>query len=107
MPDLGALMRHVVANNLDIDDVVYHAHGNPILVRDVIYGYHVEIEKTGQEFYLHKTGFTPKSLARLMGDNGFVYQAIRQGGLPIEIRGWFFTNPPTDEVKKWIDGLPA
>ena len=45
--------------------------GGPILVRDVLYGYHKEIEETGQDFFAHKTGFTPKALMKFMVAQGF------------------------------------
>ena len=64
-------MQAVVANKLDIDDVLYHFPGGPILVRDVIYGYHVEIEASGQEFFAHKTGFTKASMQNFMLRAGF------------------------------------
>jgi len=66
VPDLGALMRAVVEKKMDIDDVAYQSDAGPILVRDVIYGFHVEIERSGSDFYAHKTGFTEKSLGNFI-----------------------------------------
>ena len=45
--DLEALMREVVHQGMDIDDELYVAPSGPILVRDVIYGHHGEIERSG------------------------------------------------------------
>ena len=52
----------MVEKNLDIDDFLYQSPEGPITVRDVIYGYGAEIERSGNDFYAHKTGFTKKSL---------------------------------------------
>lgn len=71
VPDVQMVMRHAIANNLDIDDVLYVARAGPILVRDVIYGYHVEIERSNNDFYGHRTGFSPKSLQAFLFSLGF------------------------------------
>jgi hypothetical protein len=71
-PDLGAVMQDVVARKLDIDSVLYTSPtGHQITVRDVIYGYGVEIERSGNDFYAHKTGFTQASLMRALQSVGF------------------------------------
>ncbi len=71
VPDLGALMRHVVKTGMDIEDVLYTSPVGPITPRDVLYGYGAEIERSGQDFYAHKTGFTEKSLLRMLEQAGF------------------------------------
>jgi len=65
-------MQDVVARKLDIDSVLYTSPtGHQITVRDVIYGYGVEIERSGNDFYAHKTGFTQASLMRALQSVGF------------------------------------
>lgn len=71
VPDIGAVMREVVARNLDIDDVLYNSGMGPILVKDVFYGLGKQIEESGVDFYAHKTGFTRKSLANAFKRAGF------------------------------------
>lgn len=56
VPDIGELMRMVVRKNLDIDDFLYQSPAGPITVRDVLYGFGVESERSGQDFYAHMTG---------------------------------------------------
>jgi hypothetical protein len=73
VPDLGEVMRRVVDESIDIDDVLYVAPCGPILVRDVIYGYHVEIEQSGNDFFAHKTGFTENNLTKILNENGFLH----------------------------------
>ena len=71
VPDMEAVMAHVVASGLDVEDVLYVSPAGPITVRDVIYGYGVEMERTGNEFYAHKTGFTQRSLENALMMSGF------------------------------------
>jgi SAM-dependent methyltransferase len=102
VPDLAWVMRHVVEQHLDIDDLLYHtASGMPILVRDVIFGYHKEVEIEGNDFFLHKTGFTPPSLVRLCHQNGLPYNAVGSRFI-FEITGFFFKQYPTEEHQRLL-----
>jgi len=71
VPDIRAVMQRVIDDDLDIDDVLYETSHSPILVRDVIYGWHLEIERSGNDFFAHKTGFTDKSLRSVLEGVGF------------------------------------
>jgi SAM-dependent methyltransferase len=71
VPDILAVMKRVVAEGLDLDDQLYVAPSGPIQVRDVVWGYGVEIESSGNDFYAHKTGFSPKSLTAFLENAGF------------------------------------
>lgn len=101
VPDIAAVMHHVVANNMDIDDVLYVAPVGPITVRDVLYGYGREIEQSGQDFYAHKTGFMPRSLARVLSDAGF--KSIEFGDpAPFEIRVYAFKSAITPSYRSLL-----
>lgn len=78
VPDVSEVMRTAIERNLDIDDVLYQSPAGPIKVIDVLYGYGVEIERSGQDFYAHKTGFTQKSLLAALYRAGFsrVYSMV-------------------------------
>ena len=71
VPDILAVMKKAVAEGLDLDDQLYVAPSGPIQVRDVIWGYGTEIESSGNDFYSHKTGFSPKSLTAFLENAGF------------------------------------
>jgi SAM-dependent methyltransferase len=71
VPDLMDLMSLTVKKNLDIDDVLYQSPAGPIMVVDVLYGYSVEIERRGVDFFAHKTGFSKKSLSAALSRAGF------------------------------------
>lgn len=93
VPDMGELMRTVVRNNLDIDSFLYESPAGPITVRDVIYGYAVEIERSGNDFFAHKTGFTQNSLIALLKGCGFPYVYASSGNL--EVLAYAFKNKPS------------
>lgn len=83
VPDMEELMQRAVANRLDIDDVLYDSSRGPISVLDVIYGYAVEIEDSGNDFYAHKTGFTRKSLTTALRAAGFTHVYTKAGELEV------------------------
>jgi hypothetical protein len=98
VPDLDSLMKRLINENIDIDDFLYQSPAGPITARDVIYGYGVEIANSGNDYYAHKTGFTPKSLRRILIQYGFSNVYIFIGDL--EIRAIGLKDKPSDYVKK-------
>ncbi len=95
VPDIAEVMRTAVTRNLDIEDTLYTLEsGMPIAVRDVIYGWSREIEQSGSDFYAHRTGFTPRSLANAVLGAGFAF-ILRRKKAPFEIRVFAFKSRPT------------
>lgn len=94
VPDIGEVMRTVVEKSLDIDDVLYVSSVGPITVRDTLYGYGVEIERSGNDFFAHKTGFTRKSLPAMLARCGFPHVYVGQGSF--EIVAYAFPQPPRE-----------
>jgi SAM-dependent methyltransferase len=93
VPDIAQVMKHCVAHNTDLDDVLYESPtpGGPIMVRDVLWGWGQQIERSGNDFYAHKTGFTSTSLTRIIEDSGFAEVFIDAAGEPaFEIRALAF-----------------
>jgi methyltransferase family protein len=105
VPDIKALMAHVVASGTDIDDVVYTSPAGPITAHDMLYGWSVEIERSGRDFYAHKTGFTPTSLYRKLREAGF--PVIVLGAVPatFELVAFAFKRPPRPDQLTLL-GLP-
>ena len=64
-------MQETVARGLDLEDTLYESPGGPVMVLDVLYGHGVQIERSGQDFFAHKTGFTRKSLLAALQRAGF------------------------------------
>ena len=104
VPDIGEVMRMVVEKNLDIDDFLYQSPAGPIMVRDVIYGYSVEIERSGNDFFAHKTGFTQKALVSVLNMTGFGWVFSGTGNL--EVKAFAFLTEPND-VNKRLLSLPS
>lgn len=94
VPDIAAVMQTVVQRGLDIDDPLYASEAGPISVRDVIYGWGAEIERTGNDFFAHKTGFTPRSLGMALHAAGFT--SIFLASANLEVSAFGFTAKPSD-----------
>jgi len=101
VPDLQELMRVATEKQLDLTDVLYQSPAGAITVMDVIYGFGVEIERSGSGFYAHKTGFTKKCLQRSLHQSGFLYVLAGVGNL--EVRALAFKNKPTEFHQKLLD----
>jgi SAM-dependent methyltransferase len=94
VPDLAAVMQRVVKDGLELDDILYTtAAGHPIAVRDVIYGWAREIERSGTDFYAHKTGFTPNTLGKALNAANFAVVIFRPGR-QLEILAFAFKAMP-------------
>jgi ubiquinone/menaquinone biosynthesis C-methylase UbiE len=104
VPDIQAVMRATLDKGLDIDDVLYVSPAGPIRVVDVLYGYSVEIERSGQDFFAHKTGFTQKSLISALTQAGF--KKIYSASANLEVVAWAFKQSP-DEATRLALKLPA
>ncbi len=87
----------------DIDDKLYQSPAGPITVLDVLYGYSVEIERSGQEFFAHKTGFTQKSLNSVLQRAGFskIYSLVGN----LEINAVAFKGIP-DKFTRTLFNIP-
>ena len=92
VPDIQEVMRATIERGLDIDDVLYQSAAGPIMVLDVLYGYGSEIERSGRDFFAHKTGFTPKSLLKALHRSGFSKTYSVAGNL--EINALAFKGAP-------------
>lgn len=71
VPDIAQVISALHEQQLELDDVLYQSAAGPISAHDVIYGLQTEIVSSGQDYYAHKTGFTPKSLAKILFESGF------------------------------------
>jgi SAM-dependent methyltransferase len=97
VPDINEVMRLTIERDLDIDDVLYTSPSGPIMVLDVLYGYAVQIERSGQDFYAHKTGFTQKSLLSALERAGFsrIYSTLGN----LEVSAIAFKGEPDAAVR--------
>lgn len=106
VPDITAVMRNVVATGCDLEDTLYVSPSGPIAVNDVLYGWGKKIEESGQDFFAHKTGFSPKSLTRVLNAAGFGTVYIHAREEAFEIASLAFKTRPTEAHRKLL-GLDA
>jgi len=103
VPDLQSVMKDVVEKGLDVDDVLYHSPAGPILVSDVVFGYQVEIERSGQDYYAHKNGFSAKSLATVLKSNGFPCVYAKTDSTNYEVTALAFLGEPIDHYARLLE----
>lgn len=103
VPDINEVMRVSVEKCLDIDDILYQSPAGPIMILDVLYGYSVEVERSGHDFFAHKTGFSQKSLLSALNNAGFSKTYSGVGNF--EINALAFKGSP-DKVTRKIFNLP-
>ena len=96
VPDIKAVVNYMVANDMDIDDVLYKSvGGEPIAIKDVIYGWGRQIEESGEDFFSHKTGFSEKSLTTVLGRCGFTRAYVLLAGFDLQVLG--FKQQPSQQ----------
>jgi len=103
VPDISEVMRVTVEKGLDIDDILYESAVGPIMILDVLYGYSVEIKRSGHDFFAHKTGFTQKSLKNALLKSGFLKNYVKVGNLEINVVA--FKGVP-DQTARDLFNLP-
>jgi SAM-dependent methyltransferase len=107
VPDIEAVMREMMQKGLDIEDVLYHVPSGPILVRDVLYGWQMEIERSGRDFFAHKTGFSPRSLVATLRRAGFAAVEPAPPLADYEARAFAFKLEPTGAQRALLNAQPV
>ncbi len=105
VPDLMSVIQKVTAGNLDLEDILYQSAAGAIAVLDVIYGLAREVEESGQDFYAHKTGFSPKSLQRTLERAGFPSVFVSAQPEMLEAQALAFNSSPTTWQRE-LFGIP-
>jgi SAM-dependent methyltransferase len=104
VPDVGEVMRVAVERGLELEDVLYDSPAGPITVMDVLYGYGLEIERSGNDFFAHKTGFTHKSLVLALQRCGFSKVYSTAGNL--EVGAVAFKSTPSQDARRLFNLPP-
>ena len=97
VPDIQQVMLAVAERGLDIEDGLYDAPAGAIRVRDVLYGFADKIARSGEDFFAHKTGFSPRSLTRVLQAAGFA-TVVPLRPRVFEIAVAAFRNEPDSEL---------
>jgi SAM-dependent methyltransferase len=105
VPDLAQVFRKVTEGGLDLENELYVSPAGPITVLDVVYGWSAEIERSGQDFFAHKTGFTAATLTSTLQRAGFgeIWMAPLLG--VYELRAIAFKERAGVEQRKLL-GIP-
>lgn len=102
VPDVSQVIKDMMARGLDLEDELYVSPAGPIRALDVIYGWQVEIVRSGQDFYAHKTGFTAKSLTKSLLQAGFGVVVLVAPIATYELRAIAFKRMPTEATRKLL-----
>lgn len=92
VPDALGVMQSVVRMGWDLDAMLYQSSGGPIHVYDVVWGWRVEVEAGGADYYTHKTGFSRKALGQALKAARFEYVEIGSSGY--ELRAYAYKRRP-------------
>jgi predicted SAM-dependent methyltransferase len=77
LPDLQQVAELVAADRLD--DEAYVSPSGPVTALDMIFG-HTASLAAGYAYMAHKTGFTLRSLHKLLDEAGFIEVRLQRGG---------------------------
>ena len=66
-PDMEQVF-DALASGKEMDDEAYVSGIGPILYRDILYGLGSEIERSGNDHYAHRTGFTESRLRKVLAE---------------------------------------
>ncbi len=77
LPDLQQVAELVAADQLE--DQAYISPSGPVTPLDMIFG-HTPSLAQGHSHMAHKTGFTRRSLEKLLAESGFVQVRVQRGG---------------------------
>jgi SAM-dependent methyltransferase len=106
VPDVGEILADVARRGLDIEDELYASPAGPIRVLDALHGWQEQIERTGEDFYAHKTSFTWKSLLHTLNRAGFRDFCRLPPMALYELRVIAFKQAPT-AAQRTLFGSPA
>jgi hypothetical protein len=103
VPDISQVITLIHEQKMDLDDVIYTSPAGPISAHDVIYGLQTEIERSGKDFYAHKTGFTRTSLSNMLLDGGFRKVFVTSEPY-LAVHALAFKDEPTSEQRVLLGG---
>jgi predicted SAM-dependent methyltransferase len=107
VPDIGGLIGHLAATNIDIGDAVYDSPSGPITAHDMFYGFGAEIQRSGQHYYAHKTGFSRASLSQALFANGFPVLCFAPPLSQWELHVFAFKQQPDEALTRQLGLTPG
>ena len=107
VPDLEWVFREIVSKGRGLDEQFQPNPRGPITARDIIFGWTIEIEESGTDFYAHKTGFTWATLVSSLQRAGFVEVWKAPPMVAYEMRSIALKQPITAEQRRLFGMPPA
>ncbi len=68
LPDIQQVARYIIERG--IDEIIYHSPVGPVTTFDILFGHQASIVD-GNHYMAHKSGFSARSLGRIMLEAGF------------------------------------
>jgi hypothetical protein len=94
VPHIMNVLRKVVCYNMDLTDTLYTVTGGPITSFDVLFGWQLQVRESGNDYFAHKSAFTPKMLHNELINAGFPYVYIQE--CDYELRAYAFKQEPSN-----------
>lgn len=94
VPDVLAVVTEMMRGELGLDGVLYQSSVGPIRVCDVLWGYAKEIERSGESWFGHKTGFSQRTLGLALTRAGFRRVFVDEGHYEIKALGFKHESAP-------------
>lgn len=70
-PDIGMLVRRMMALQIDLEDFLYESPAGDIRPIDMLYGFQPAIEYNRNDWMAHKYGYSVRTLGLLLTEAGF------------------------------------
>ena len=90
LPDLRQVAQLVMEDRLE--DQAYYSSSGPITPLDMIFGHSASLAR-GNAFMAHRTGFTARTLQRVLVEAGFIEVSLREGA---SFDLWATAHKPAD-----------
>jgi SAM-dependent methyltransferase len=107
VPDVGALIGHLAENKIDLSAEIYDSPAGPITAHDMFYGFGAEIQRSGEHYYAHKTGFSRTSLSAQLFENGFPVLCFAPPLSQWELHVFAFKQQPDQALARRLGLTPA
>jgi len=95
-PNLMGVINAIATKQLEPTDVLYRTSGGfPIMAHDIIFGWGLEIQSSGQDFYAHKCGFSINMLKeRISKHFPYMFESVME--LDLLVIG--FKQEPSQDI---------
>lgn len=97
VPDIYNAMKKVIEADGDLDTVMYEVRRGIVTLRDMLWGHAGSVRAGGNDWMIHKTGFSERILAHAVYDAGFKHIVSESTNNEIILAAW--KEEPVMEMK--------